>query len=229
MQDVAGTAQGNWWNDTDPTHDALFGEEHAIALANWNVTPTVQLFSLNENVPGFSHALLEASASPDDVNSTFEFPVRAGPQRTNRRFAEITDGAIYCYDLVRIHHGGPRLEAVILLQVSDGPGGPRSKLTIEFVRASRCPALPTPWRFNKATEDAAYFPAMEKAVTDLVCKAGIDFLSMTRVVERATDPLALYAKAGSARGHFNAEGYRLTAGAVRARLAGQTQSDCPAR
>jgi hypothetical protein len=75
--------------------------------------------------------------------------VRAGPQRTNRRFAEITDNAIYCYDLVRIHRGGPRLEAVILLQVNDGPGGPRSKLTIEFVRASRCPALPTPWRFSR--------------------------------------------------------------------------------
>jgi hypothetical protein len=150
MQDVAGTAQGNWWNDTDPTHDALFSEDHAIALANWNVTPSVQLFSLNENVPGFSHTLLEAGALPDYVNSTFEFPVRAGPQRTNRRFAEITDDAIYCYDLVRIHRGGPRLEAVILLQVNDGPGGPRSKLTTEFVRASRCPALPTPWRFSRA-------------------------------------------------------------------------------
>ncbi|HYC64210.1 MAG TPA: hypothetical protein VEC14_05715, partial [Reyranellaceae bacterium] len=85
------------------------------------------------------------------------------------------------------------------------------------------------WRFNKGTSDATYFPAMERAVTDLVCRANIDLLSMTRVIERSPDPLALYAKAGSARGHFNAEGYRLTAGAVRARLAGQTQSDCPAR
>lgn len=117
MQDVPGTAHGNWWNDTDPTHDALFAEEQALALANWNVTPSVQLLSLNQNVPGFSHALLEAGASPDDVNSTFEFPVRPGPQRTNRRFDEITDDAIYCYDHVRVHRGGPRLRAVILLQV----------------------------------------------------------------------------------------------------------------
>lgn len=163
MQDVPKTAQGNWWNDLDPVHDALMDEEHAIALANWNVTPTVQLFSLNENVPGFSHALLEAGAAPDDVNATFEFPVREGPQRTNRRFAEIADDALYCYDLVRIHRGGPRLNTVILIQVTDGlpseasakegPGGPRTKLKIEFVPTSRCPALPLPWAFtaNAAT------------------------------------------------------------------------------
>jgi hypothetical protein len=148
VQDVPKTAQGNWWNDLDPVHDALMAEEHAIALANWNVTPTVELFSLNENVPGFSSALLEGAPPPSYANSTFEFPVREGPQRTNRRFAEITDDALYCYDLVRIHRGGPRLEAVILLQVTDGPGGARSKLNIEFVKTSRCPALPLPWKFG---------------------------------------------------------------------------------
>jgi hypothetical protein len=155
MQDVPGTAQGNWWNDTDATHDALFAEEHAIALANWNVTPSVPLFSLNENVPGFSHTLLEPGAPPHYVNSTFEFPVRPGPQRTNRRFAEITDSAIYCYDLVRIHRGGPRLNAVILIQVSDRRGAPRSRLTLELVPVSRCPALPRPWRFSRSA--ATYY------------------------------------------------------------------------
>lgn len=149
MQDVPGTAQGNWFSDLEPDHDALFAEETALALVNWNVDPAVQLFSLNENVPGFTSALLEAPAQPDDVNSAFEFPVREGPQRTNRRFAEIRDDAIYCYDLVRIHRGGPRLEAVILLAVSDGPGGTRSKLTIELVEVSRCPALKEPWEFSR--------------------------------------------------------------------------------
>jgi hypothetical protein len=149
MQDVPGTAQGNWFSDEKPDHDALFAEETSLALANWNVDPTVQLFSLNENLPGFTSALLEAPAQPDDVNSAFEFPVREGPQRTNRRFAEIKDDAIYCYDLVRIHRGGLRLEAVILLAVSDGPGGPRSRLTIEVVKTSRCPALKEPWSFSK--------------------------------------------------------------------------------
>ncbi len=147
-QDVPKTAQGNWWNDTDPVHDALFAEERALALVNWNVTPTVQLFSLNENVPGFTATLLEPGAAPDDVNSAFEFPVREGPQRTNRRFAEITDDALYCYDLVRIHRGGWRLNAAILLQVTDGPSGLRSKLQIEFIKTSRCPALPLPWKFG---------------------------------------------------------------------------------
>jgi hypothetical protein len=148
MQDVVKTAQGNWWNDLDPVHDALMDEEHAIALANWNVTPSVQLFSFNENIPGYTSALFEPGAPPDQVNSTLEFPVREGPQRTNRRFKEITDAQIYCYDLVRTHRGGPRLLAAILLQVSDGPGGPRSKLTLEFVPKSRCPAVPAPWKFS---------------------------------------------------------------------------------
>ncbi len=148
MQDVAKTAQGNWWPDLDPVHDALFNEDHAIALVNWNITPTVQLFSLNENVPGLASALLEGAPPASYVNSPFEFPIREGPQRTNRRFAEITDDALYCYDLVRIHRVGPRLNAVILLQVTDGPAGPRTKLNIEFVKTSRCPALPLPWAFS---------------------------------------------------------------------------------
>lgn len=148
MQDVAQTAQGNWWNDLDPVHDALMDEQHAIALVNWNVTPTVQLFSLNETVPGFSSSLLEGAPPASYANNRFEFPVREGPQRTNRRFAEITDNALYCYDLVRIHRGGPRLNAVILIQVDHGPGGARRQLKIEFVRTSRCPALPRPWRFS---------------------------------------------------------------------------------
>lgn len=148
MQDVPGTAQGNWFADLNPNHDALFAEERAVALINWNVDPTVQLFSLNENVPGFTSGLLEASAQPSDVNSAFEFPVLEGPQRINRRFADIKDDAIYCYDHVRIHRGGPRLEAVILVSVSDGPHGPRSKLTLELVKATGCPAVKKPWTFS---------------------------------------------------------------------------------
>ena len=155
MQDVTGSARGNWWNDLDPTHDALFNEDHAVALVSWNVTPTAELFSLNENVPGFTASLFDASTPPDIVNAAFEFPVRPGPQKTNRRFAEITDDALYCYDLVRAHRGGPSLRAAILLQVSDGPAGPRTKLKIEFVPTSRCPALPKPWKFSG--KEATYY------------------------------------------------------------------------
>jgi hypothetical protein len=48
---------------------------------------------------------------------------------------------------LRVHGGGRRLEAAI--QVSDASGGPRTGLKIEFVRSTRCPALPTPWTFSK--------------------------------------------------------------------------------
>jgi len=122
---------------------------------NWNVTPAVELFSLNENVPGLTSALLEGAPPADYVTSAFEFPVRAGPQRTNRRFAEITDDALYCYDRVRLHRGGPRLLAVILVQVTDGPAGARTKLNIEFVRAADCRALPMPWTFGPGA--ASYY------------------------------------------------------------------------
>src|SRR5262249_2148134 len=95
--------------------------------------------------PGLVPAMLDP---PDDVNTAFEFPIRPGPQRTNRRFAEITDEALYCYDLVRAHRGGPPLNGGIPLQVTAGPGGPRSKLNFEIVPVSRCPALPLPWSFG---------------------------------------------------------------------------------
>lgn len=147
MQDVSKTAQGAWWPDLDPKHDALLDEAHAIALVNWNVDPTVQLFSFNENTPGMSVALFPPGTPAGYVNSALEFRVRPSSP-TNRKFAEITDSAIYCYDLVRIHRGGPPLNAVILLRVTDGPGGPRTRLDIEFIKTSRCPALPTPWKFG---------------------------------------------------------------------------------
>lgn len=148
MQDVPGTAQGNWWPDFDPVHDKLFEESKAIALVNWNVDPTAQLFSFTRNTPGLTLALFDSGTPASALDATFEFPVRAGPQRTNRRFSEINDAQIYCYDLVRIQHGGPHLRGVILLQLGDGPGGPKTRLDIEFVAASRCPALPTPWSFG---------------------------------------------------------------------------------
>jgi hypothetical protein len=148
MQDVPGTGQGGWFSDLNPNNDAILAEERAVALIPWNIDPSVQLFSLNANVPGFGLNLLENTAQPNDVNSAFEFPVQQGPQRTNRRFAEIKDKAVYCYDHVRIHRGGPHLQAVILVAVSDGPGGPRSKLTLEFVKVSDCAALKHPWTFS---------------------------------------------------------------------------------
>src|SRR5262249_44798400 len=97
---------------------------------------------------GFTSELLEAGTQPSNVNSAFEFPVREGPQRINRPFAVLKDDAVYCNELVRVHRGGPRLEAVILVAVSDGPGGPGSKLTLEFVKASGCAAVKEPWTFS---------------------------------------------------------------------------------
>jgi hypothetical protein len=49
---------------------------------------------------------------------------------------------------VRIHRGGPRLKGVILIQVTAGRSGPRSRLNFEIVPVSRCPALPIPWKFS---------------------------------------------------------------------------------
>jgi len=150
MQDVSGRAQGNWWPDTEPTHDALFEEERTIALVNWNVDPRVQLFSFNENTPGLDPSLLEAGAPADDVNSAFEFPVR-GSGRVNRKFADVTAGAPYCYELLRVLGGGRRLEAVVLIEVTAGPGGRAAQLWFQIVRAPSCAALPLPWSFGRGS------------------------------------------------------------------------------
>jgi hypothetical protein len=127
------------------------------------------------------------------------------------------------------HDGDLNPEVAPLLPLLGEVLGKARRFTEDKGAAFTLVYLPTPWRFNKGTGDAVYFPAMEKAVTDLACRTGIDFLSMTRVVERSPDPLAYYASIGGARGHFTADGYRLAADTVRAHLAGQTQSDCPTR
>lgn len=150
MQDVPKTAQGNWFNDLDPVHDALLHEREALALVNWNVDPAVQLFSLTDLVPGFAADALPPGTPPSYLNSVFEYPVRSGPQRSNRRFAEITDDAVYCYDKVRVHRGGPLLTSLILIRVSDRREAPRSKLEIEFVPGKSCRALPAPWTISSA-------------------------------------------------------------------------------
>jgi hypothetical protein len=89
--------------------------------------------------------------------------------------------------------------------------------------------VPAPTRFLKGSADATYFTAMEQSVSTLACRAGFDFVSLTRPLERTAKPIDSYTYLNGRHGHFTEAGYRLAADTLRRRLAGQDQPDCPAR
>jgi hypothetical protein len=148
MLDVPNTAQGNWWADRDPKHDALFSEDFAIALANWNLKPAVQLFSLNTTNTGLKPEYLGMSGSLGKIRTVFEFPVSNSSR--NRPFAQIADSNLYCYESLTLLGTVQKLNAVILIQVTDSVLGARTALNFEIVAQPNCASLPKPWTFSSA-------------------------------------------------------------------------------
>ncbi len=84
MQDIAGTAQGNWF--FPGTYVSTNGEvNNAIALVHDFVDPTQPVFSIGNALAGVSQGLAT-------------FPVEASGQ-TNRDFSVVTpDGGVFCYE-----------------------------------------------------------------------------------------------------------------------------------
>lgn len=137
MLDIAGKAQGNWWPDTDPTHDALFNETTAIALATWNVRPNTQVFSLNAFNTELTADLIGSSAEIKDVRTVFTFPIGTGMH--NRRFFEVTTSTTpYCYDGLTLLGTNQKLNGAILIQLPLVRFGALPKLYFEIVPGKTC-------------------------------------------------------------------------------------------
>lgn len=66
-----------------------------------------------------------------------------------------------------------------------------------------------PARFRFLAKDPAPFQALERKVVTLWSGLGVDYVALIEPLEAAGDPLAYYRA-----GHFNEEGYRLTAQAI---------------
>lgn len=129
MQDISGSAQGNWWSTSDPTISFL-SDETAVSLSNSNVDSNVPVFSLNSETPGSIPAgIYQFAVGPSTAGEKTAF--------VNRRFSEIKDTAIYCYEGLAPHKGGPALDGIVLLQLERYRSVTANRMRIEFLKNAK--------------------------------------------------------------------------------------------
>jgi hypothetical protein len=140
MQDLAGTAQGNWFTPGQNFATVPPSEDTMIALARDYIAPEQPVFSFGQR-----NSPLKAGI--------FSFPVEAAG-RVNRDFSAVTaDGLIYCYDrfLGGQTRGGIPLSqpgGIILVSLSSAT---TLRVEIQGTR-SECGATAS-WSFASAARD----------------------------------------------------------------------------
>ena len=127
MQDVPGTAQGNWFT---PTGGGI-PERGRIALAHDNVNPSQPVFSIGNDMPGWPAGRWLFTPLPTGM--------------VNREFDAVVPGGTYCYDGVT---AGPADAGRVLVEVFGEDGGTSNRLRIERQAGSSCGA--GPWAFTGA-------------------------------------------------------------------------------
>lgn len=128
MQDLPGTAQGNWFGDE--TGGAI-PERNRIALVHDNVDPTIPTFSISDEFPFWS-------------TGDWRFvPAAAG--FVNRDFSAVVPGDVYCYEGMRV---GETSSGTVLIEVFGVGGEPANRLRIERPGAASCGT--GPWSFTPA-------------------------------------------------------------------------------
>jgi hypothetical protein len=117
--DRAGTAQGNWFNPSQPSYP----ESAHLALVPDNVDPTIQVFSVGLSQPGLGAG-------------TYPFaPTHQGT--VNRDLSEVTaNGTIYCYELPNGGVALLRLTSASALQVDTRPGPTRCQAASPYALAA---------------------------------------------------------------------------------------------
>jgi hypothetical protein len=128
MQDLVGTAQGNWFVDDA---GGLYPEQHRIALVHDNVDPSVPVFSLDETVASWSAGYWAYARTPTGF--------------VNRDFSAVIPGAVYCFD--GMTSGGTASRSV-LVEVFGVGGEAANRLRVERTGAVSCGA--GPWTFSAA-------------------------------------------------------------------------------
>ena len=149
LVDVPGTAQGAWF--TDASHNAVTDKISAIALAPDSVEPSRLIFAL--------HGLLK-SLTPDMValpgpleNERAEaardfLTFDRGDGRINTPFSRVRSGEFYCYERLRANFVGPKIDGVLLMQISTAPNGSAQMMLEARSDVSRCIDLKDPWAFT---------------------------------------------------------------------------------
>lgn len=125
MQDVGGTAQGNWFSTSEP--DVVTDDPH-LALVHDNVDPTKGAFSIGTTVRSYYTSLnLFTPASSGRVNLDFDLVT--------------SDGNAYCYDNLTDSGGNPISDTILIIQMT-------SETTLKIERQSASSCGNGPWNFS---------------------------------------------------------------------------------
>ncbi|MBI3741292.1 MAG: hypothetical protein HY257_05995 [Chloroflexi bacterium] len=131
MQDVAGTAQGNWFvNPKEPNP-----EDNNLALVYDNIDPTKPVLSVGVSVKGLA-------------SNTYSF-ARKSSGAINREFSAIKpDGQVYCFEqLVKGQFASQPVDAITILVALTNA----ETLRLEARQASPCNASALTFSANAAT------------------------------------------------------------------------------
>jgi hypothetical protein len=150
LVDQPGTAQGGWF--TDASHNGRTSKVSAIALAPDTIDPEKMIFALHGRVASLTADMVGLNPMLDEAREeaardflTFE----QGDGRINQAFDKVRPAETYCYEGLRANFVGPRINAVILLEIEANAAAPLMR--IEAVgTAQRCIDLPDPWAFSGA-------------------------------------------------------------------------------
>ena len=129
MQDLPGTAQGNWYLFGTGNYPDTFPADPHVALVHDNVHPLLGAFSVGTSISGLK---------PD----VYHFdPQTSG--RVNLDFSRVTaDGNVYCYDSLNHYWGEPISPAhSILVQLT-------SEITLRIGKQDAVECGTGPWAFQ---------------------------------------------------------------------------------
>jgi hypothetical protein len=137
MQDIPGTAQGNWF--LHAWSSAFWEADETLALVADNIEPDVPVFSIS-NAFG-------AAWQPAEIY-TFAPVLEEGT--VNRHFAAVAPGAVHCYEGLRLQTSAEAIAGVVLVEVfSSGGADPADRLRIERrLDLGSCPVTPAPSDFT---------------------------------------------------------------------------------
>ena len=128
MQDLPGTAQGNWFGDE--TGGAI-PERNRIALVHDNVDPGIPVFSISDEFPFWGAGAWRFT------------PAATG--FVNRDFSAVMPGNVYCYEGMRV---GETNSGTVLIEVFGTGAETANRLRIERPGVASCGS--PPWSFTTA-------------------------------------------------------------------------------
>ena len=113
MQDIVGTAQGNWFKNAND--NVFFDEGNGVGLVHDNVVPILPAFSVGFSFPNWTPEV--------------RYFTPAGTGLVNRDFSRVTPGETYCYENLSQRFGTE--PGTVLVEVFSSGSHPADRLRIE--------------------------------------------------------------------------------------------------